>query len=269
MTSDPDIKTLIAAAEAAADAAAPACLAHFRDASLIADNKAAEGFDPVTAADRASERAIRAVLARLRPDDAVRGEEEAARPGTSGVEWVVDPIDGTRAFLCGAPTWGVLIAANRGGRPVLGLVDQPFTGERFIGVAEVPSPGAVWRRGGAERRLATRTCERMEDATLLSTFPEIGTADDLRRFARLRDRARLTRYGLDCYGYMLIALGQADLVVEAGLAAYDVQALIPVIEAAGGVVTGWDGRDCSEGGRVLAAGDPQLHAEAVRLLSTD
>ena len=269
MRNDPDIETLVAAAEAAADAAAPACLAHFRDASLSAENKAAVGFDPVTAADRASERAIRAVLARLRPDDAVRGEEETARPGTSGVEWVVDPIDGTRAFLCGAPTWGVLIAANRGGRPMLGLVDQPFTGERFLGVAEERAPRAVWRRGGVERRLATRACAAIEGATLLSTFPEIGTADDLRRFARVRDRARLTRYGLDCYGYMLVALGQADLVVEAGLAAYDVQALIPVIEAAGGVVTGWDGSGCSEGGRVLAAGDHRLHAEAVRLLSAD
>ena len=260
------IDALLAAAHAAADAAGAAALAHFRVAGLSAENKAAEGFDPVTAADRAAERAIRETLARLRPDDAVRGEEEAPRPGRSGLEWVVDPIDGTRAFLIGAPVWGVLIALNMGGRPFLGVIDQPFTGERFAAVSAGPRAFAEWRRGPERRRLRTRACAAVPQATLLSTFPEIGAAEDRARFDRVRDRVRLVRYGLDCYGYALVAMGHADLVIEAGLAAYDVQALIPVIEAAGGVVTGWDGSDCSEGGRVLAAGDPRLHAEAVRLL---
>jgi histidinol phosphatase-like enzyme (inositol monophosphatase family) len=262
-----DIAALLSAAHAAADAARPQALAWFRDASLTADNKRSAGFDPVTEADRASERAIRETLARLRPDDAIRGEEEPDRPGTSGVEWVIDPIDGTRAFLCGAPSWGVLIAANLGGRPMIGLIDQPFTGERFEGVLTDSERRASWRRGAETRRLATRACAALSDATLLTTFPEIGTEAERQAFARVRDRVRLTRYGLDCYGYALVALGGADLVIEAGLAAYDVQALMPVVEGAGGVVTDWRGGDCSEGGRVLAAGDPALHAEAVARLA--
>jgi histidinol phosphatase-like enzyme (inositol monophosphatase family) len=263
----PDIATLLAAAHAAADAARESALGWFRDAGLTADNKRSEGFDPVTEADRATERAIRETLARLRPDDAIRGEEEPDVAGSSGVEWVVDPIDGTRSFLCGAPTWGVLIAANLGGRPIVGLIDQPFTGERFEGVL-AENPRAEWRRGAERRPLRTRACVVLSDATLLSTFPKIGTPAERRAFEAVRDAVRLTRYGLDCYGYALVALGGADLVIEAGLAAYDVQALIPVVEGAGGVVTNWSGGDCSEGGQVLAAGCPAIHAQAIRLLNT-
>lgn len=255
------------AAHAAADAGGAAALRWFRSAGLGVENKSADGFDPVTAADRAAERAIRETLARLRPQDAVRGEEEAATPGASGFEWVVDPVDGTRAFLCGAPVWGVLIALRRGGRPFLGVIDQPFTGERLEGVTAGPAPAGVWRRGAERRPLAVRSCARLSEARLVSTFPEIGSRAEREAFARVRDAARLTRYGLDCTGYALLALGQVDLVVEAGLAAYDVQALIPVVEAAGGVITGWDGSDCAEGGRVLAAGDARLHAAARALLA--
>ena len=155
-----DIEAALAAAHAAADAARGPCLAQFRAAGLTVDNKApdaaAGGFDPVTTADRAAERAIRETLSRLRPADAQRGEEEADRPGTSGLEWVIDPIDGTRAYLCGAPTWGVLIALNAGGRPLIGIIDQPFTGERFAGVATGGDRRAVWTRAGASRPRRTR-----------------------------------------------------------------------------------------------------------------
>ena len=266
MRAPPDIPALLTAAHEAADAAGARTLDWFRDGRLTADNKRPGGFDPVTEADRAAERAIRETLIRLRPDDAIRGEEEPDRPGVSGVEWVVDPIDGTRAFLCGAPTWGVLIAANLGGRPIIGLIDQPFTGERFEGVL-TGERRAEWRRGAERRTLSTRCCGVLSDATLLTTFPEIGAREEYAAFTRVRDAVRLTRYGLDCYGYALIALGSADLVIEAGLAAYDVQALIPVIEGAGGVVTGWSGGDCSEGGRVLAAGSAEIHAQAMALLN--
>lgn len=261
-----EIVTLRAAAHTAADAARASALRWFRDAGLTADNKQPEGFDPVTEADRATERAIRETLARLRPDDAIRGEEEPDLAGSSGVEWVVDPIDGTRAFLCGAPTWGVLIAANLGGRPILGLIDQPFIGERFEGVL-AGERRAEWSRGADRRPLRTRACAALSDATLLSTFPEIGTPAERRAFEAVRDAVRLTRYGLDCYGYALVALGGADLVIEAGLAAYDVQALIPVVEGAGGLVTDWSGGDCSEGGRVIAAGCAAIHAQAMRMLN--
>jgi histidinol phosphatase-like enzyme (inositol monophosphatase family) len=206
-------------------------------------------------------------LARLRPDDAVRGEEEADTAGGSGVTWVIDPIDGTRAFLCGAPSWGVLIAAGVGGRPVVGLIDQPFTGERFEGVSTADARSAVWTRGAERRALRARRGAALDSATLMTTFPEIGTEDERSAFAAVRDRVRLTRYGLDCYAYALIAMGTVDLVIEAGLKPYDVQALIPVIEGAGGVITSWTGGDCAEGGRVLAAGDPALHAEALALLN--
>lgn len=259
------IEALIGVAEAMAEAARGPALRWFRSAGLSAEDKSGAGarFDPVTAADREAEAAMRAVLARLRPDDAILGEEEAATPGTTGLSWTIDPIDGTRAFLCGAPVFTVLIALHDGSRPILGLIDQPFTGERLIG-----APGrAEWRRGAESRPLAVRRGRRLDEAILLSTFPEIGTAAERAGFEAVRDRVRLTRYGLDAYGYALLALGQVDLVIEAGLQPYDVQAPIAVIEAAGGLVTDWRGGPADGGGRVLAAGDPALHAAALRLLA--
>ncbi len=258
------------AANAAADAGGSSALAWFRHSDLAASDKSgsgAVGFDPVTQADRAAEAAIRDTLAALRPDDGVVGEEDAPRPSRSGLTWVIDPIDGTRAFMSGAPSWGVLIALNDGARPVIGVIDQPFTGERFDGLSHRSLREALWRRGDARRALRTRACPRLSDATLYTTFPEVGTPDERAAFDRVRDRVRLTRYGLDCYAYALVAAGCVDLVIEAGLQPYDVQALMPVIEGAGGVVTDWRGGDCAQGGRVVAAGDPALHAAALALLS--
>ncbi len=258
-----EIESLIGAAHAAADAAREPILRRFRSHGLAAENKAASGFDPVTLADREAEAAMRAALARLRPDDAILGEEEAAKPGTSGLTWVLDPIDGTRAFLCGAPVFGVLVALNDGSRPVLGLIDQPFTGERFAG----GFGRAEWRRGAETRPLGARRGVALRDAILLSTFPEVGTEREREGFRSVSARARLTRYGLDCYGYALLALGQVDLVIEAGLQPYDVQAPIAVIEAAGGIVTNWRGGRADDGGQVLAAGSREVHAEALALLA--
>ena len=219
-------------------------------------------FDPVTIADRQAEQAMRQVISRRRPADAILGEEFGTREGASGLTWILDPIDGTRAFICGAPTWGVLVAVATEAGPVLGLIDQPHTGERFYG-----GPGeAVLLHGAAESQLAVRTCPELSQATLLTTFPEIGSADEKRAFDRVRDRVRLTRYGLDCYAYALLALGHVDLVIEAGLHSYDIAAPIAVIEAAGGVVTDWKGGPAHAGGRVVAAGDRGLHAQALALL---
>jgi histidinol phosphatase-like enzyme (inositol monophosphatase family) len=217
----------------------------------------------VTAADREAEAAMRARLAMLRPDDAVTGEEFGPTPGTSGLTWVLDPIDGTRAFLSGAPSWGVLVALDSGDGPALGLIDQPYTRERFMGGLG----RAVMVRDGAERPLATRPCAGLADAILYTTFPEIGAPDERAGFDAVRERVRLTRYGFDCYAYALVALGQIDLVIEAGLHPYDVQAPQAVIEAAGGVVTDWRGGPAHRGGRVLAAGDPRVHAAALGLLA--
>jgi len=254
---------LIPVAEAMADAARRATLAHFRQHGLDAENKDATGFDPVTIADRASEDAMRAVLAQLRPQDAILGEEREAAPGTSGLTWVIDPIDGTRGYLSGTPTWGVLIALNDADGPVIGIIDQPYIGERFIG-----APGRAEVIGPMGRKaLRTRAARPLDQAILFTTFPEVGTKDEGAAFHRLAAGVRLVRYGMDCYAYALVAAGQIDLVVEAGLQAYDVAAVIAVIEAAGGVVTDWRGRPAHEGGRILAAANPQIHAAALAVLS--
>jgi histidinol phosphatase-like enzyme (inositol monophosphatase family) len=250
-------------AAAMAEAARAETLPRFRAAGLDVANKAEDGFDPVTEADRAAEAAMRAVLDARRPGDAIHGEELGRRAGESGLTWVIDPIDGTRAFLCGAPTWGTLIAVTDASGPVYGVIDQPFTGERWLGGLGA----AEWRRDGAAASLATRATAELAAARLCSTFPEIGTAAERAAFERLSARVRLTRYGLDCYAYGLLAAGAVDLVVEAGLGAYDICAPIAVIEAAGGVVTDWQGRPAHGGGRVLAAANRTLHAAALVALA--
>lgn len=252
-----------AVAQRLADAARAETLRLFRSPALHPDNKAQKGFDPVTEADRASERTMRAILAEARPEDAILGEEFGAQPGTSGLTWVLDPIDGTRAFICGAPSWGVLIGVTDARGPIYGLVDQPFTGERFeggLGLARLTD------RDGS-RPLRSRSGVTLEQATLMTTYPEVGTPEDHAAFRRVADRARLTRYGLDCYAYALLALGQVDLVIEAGLQPYDVVGPIAVVQAAGGVVSDWQGGPAHQGGRIIAAGSAALHAEALALLA--
>jgi histidinol phosphatase-like enzyme (inositol monophosphatase family) len=253
---------LIATAHAMADAARAAILPHFRSAALTSDNKLSAGFDPVTVADHAAELAMREILAERRPHDAVLGEEYGETTGTSGLTWVLDPIDGTRAFISGTPTWGVLIACSDADGPQLGIIDQPYIGERFLGGfgrAEMTGP-----RGNAP--LATRGVPSLDEATIFTTFPEVGSRDERDAFHRLAGEAKLTRYGMDCYAYALVAAGQVDLVVEAGLNAYDIQAPIAVIEAAGGIVTDWRGGPAHDGGRALAAANPDIHAAALAIL---
>lgn len=255
--SDLDVAHLLA------DDARRVILPYFRTPSLLTDNKDDQGFDPVTEADRAAERAMRGILALHRPKDGILGEEFGTSTGTSGRQWVLDPIDGTRGFISGTPTWGVLIALNAGTAPVLGIIDQPYTGERFIGsdgVAQMTGPQGA-------RPLATRKHGALSDAILFTTFPEIGTAAEESAFRRVAEGCRLVRYGMDCYAYALLAAGQVDLVIEAGLSAYDVQAPIAVIQAAGGVVTDWSGGPAHDGGQILAAAHPALHAEALRALN--
>lgn len=263
-----DIDELLGVAHALADAARGPILEYFRSDGLFADNKLSTsgGFDPVTAADKAAEAAMRAVLAERRPADGIFGEEHGRTDGSSGLTWVLDPIDGTRAFLAGAPTFGVLIAVHDGTKPILGIIDQPYIGERFLGL-----PGesglAELTRGANQRSLRTRRDIALKDAIVFTTYPEVGTPTEGDAFAAVSSRARLTRYGLDCYAYALVALGQADLVIEAGLNAYDIQAPMAVIQAAGGVVTDWRGGPCDQGGRAVAAGSAALHREALEILS--
>lgn len=265
-TLTPDSRAaLIRTAHALADAARPETLRHFRTGIVSDDKGPGPGgrFDPVTEADRAAERAMRAVLARERPEDGILGEEYGPRPGTSGLTWVLDPIDGTRGYISGTPTWGVLVSVADAGGPLFGIIDQPYIGERFCGgwgEASVMGP-----MGTAPLRTAPP--RPLHEATILTTFPEIGTPEEYQAFRRVADRARLVRYGMDCYGYALLAAGQVDLVIEAGLQPYDVQAPIAVVTAAGGVATDWEGRPAHGGGRLLAATNAEIHAAAVELLA--
>jgi len=253
---------IIATAHAMADAARIETLRHFRGGALGVENKLSKGFDPVTVADRAAETAMRAVLAERRPNDGIMGEEFGATPGTTGLTWVLDPIDGTRGYLSGTPTWGVLISVQTDDGVAFGMIDQPFTAERFVGGFGL----ADWSRHDAQRKLAVRPCVGLAQAILFTTFPEIGQPADAAGFQAVAKQVQLVRYGMDCYAYALLALGQIDLVIEAGLQNYDVQAPIAVIEAAGGLVTDWQGGPCWQGGRVLAAGDPRAHAAALAIL---
>ncbi len=203
---------LIATAHELADAAREATLLHFRSPLLSADNKETARFDPVTVADRLSEERMRAILARRRPHDAILGEEFGPKPGTSGLTWVLDPIDGTRGYLSGTPTWGVLISVRDAGGPIYGIIDQPYIRERFeggLGLAQVngPSGRAV---------LHVRPPRPLAEAILFTTFPEVGTPDEGAAFRRVAAGAKLVRYGTDCYAYALVAAGTIDLVIEAG-----------------------------------------------------
>ncbi|KIC43304.1 inositol monophosphatase [Ruegeria sp. ANG-R] len=245
-----------------ADAARAAILPYFRQSNLKTDNKRLSGFDPVTIADREAEKAMRAVLAKHRPEDGILGEEFGQSVGTSGRVWVLDPIDGTRGFISGTPTWGVLIALSDDTGPALGVIDQPYIGERFIGDKDQ----AIVKGPMGRAALGTRETRSLDQAIIFTTFPEVGSETEASAFRAVSRRAKLTRYGMDCYAYALLAAGQIDLVVEAGLNAYDIQAPIAVIEAAGGIVTDWQGAPAHNGGRALAAANADIHAAALEIL---
>ncbi|MEM0923220.1 MAG: inositol monophosphatase family protein [Pseudomonadota bacterium] len=260
-----DLDRMVETACRMADAAGAAALAHFRAQDLTADNKdSSGGFDPVTVADRTSEAAMRAILTQERPGDGILGEEEGHEQGETGLTWVLDPIDGTRAFISGLPSWGILIALDDGKEGRLGLVDQPHIGERFLGV---PGRGAALLHKGQRREISVLPCPGLAAATLMTTDTNLFEPDELPAFEAIRERAKLTRFGWDCYSYAMVALGQVDLVVESGLAAYDIAAPAALVRAAGGVVTDWQGGDPRWGGRVIAAGDPKVHAEALAILA--
>ncbi len=255
---------VIRVAHLLADAARVETLRMFRQRNLASDNKVKDGagFDPVTEADRAAEKAMRAILDHERPQDGILGEEFGTKGGSSGLTWVLDPIDGTRGYISGTPTWGVLIAVSDAAGPQFGLIDQPYIGERFVGgfgVAEMTGPHGVMPLSTLQRR-------NFSDAILLTTFPEVGTALERRAFEAVAKSVKLTRYGMDCYGYALLAAGQVDLVIEAGLQPYDIHAPIAVIKAAGGVVSNWQGGAAHLGGRVIAAANADIHAVALAAL---
>ena len=260
-----ELNTLSTFACELADAAGQVILPYFRRPLSIDNKQTAGGFDPVTEADKRAEEAIRALIRKRYPEHGVLGEEYGFEPGSSGLTWVIDPIDGTRAFMCGMAQWGTLIALNDGTRPVIGVLDQPYTGERWLGAG---GTSHFMRSGGPQQALQSRRGVPLAQATLSTTSP-VGYFDDSEQkaFWALSAATRLTRFGGDCYGYGLLALGCIDIIVESSLKAWDVQALIPIVEGAGGVVTDWQGRPCPEGGQVVACGDPALLPQVLQVLA--
>ncbi|MEQ9517935.1 MAG: histidinol-phosphatase [Parvibaculum sp.] len=259
-----EIDSLTAFAGKLADAAAGITLKHFRSQVAIDNKLDGQAFDPVTIADRDAETAIRRLIKKEYPTHGILGEEHGREMGESAYYWVLDPIDGTRSFISGVPLWGTLIALNNGTRPTIGLMDQPYLGERYLGF---PGGARLVRRDEVHP-LRTRACASLAEAIMGTTDPAIFNREtELPAFKEVRAKTRLTRYGADCYFYCLVAAGHTDLVIEAGLQAYDIQALIPIIEGAGGIVTDWQGGDPQMGGRVIAAGDKRVHEEALGILS--
>jgi len=258
-------ESTIAFAHKLADAAGAAIRPYFRRRLDVSD-KAESGavFDPVTAADREGEEVMRALIERERPDDGILGEEFGEKPSRNGLRWVLDPVDGTRAFITGRHEWGSLIALEKDGRPVLGLIDQPVLGERFMGV----NGSAHMLTEGEDLRLQARPCSELSEAILCATHPSSHfTPEERDGFARIESRVRMSRFGGDCYLFAALALGFVDLIVESGFKRWDVAALIPIVEGADGVITNWQGGSCENGGQILAAGDARLHLEAMKLLA--
>ena len=249
--------TLIAAAEAAARRTLPL----FRT-PLGVENKLHGGFDPVTEADKGAETAIRAVIAEAFPDHAIIGEEWGTT-GDSRFSWIIDPVDGTRAFISGAPVWGTLIGFAIDGVAVAGLMSQPFIGEEFLAV-----PGrSTYRRG--DLHIANRTSGEtgLDAARVFTTTPNLFKGEHWNKWQAIEGATRLQRFGMDCYGYALLAAGQADLVIEPYLNTYDIAALVPIIREAGGAIACWDGSEPSGGGNVIAAATPELLERALDLVN--
>lgn len=248
-----------------ADAAREVTLSYFRTSNQV-DDKSGDGgsFDPVTAADRGAEEVMRRMIRETYPDHGILGEEfddhPATENGAAPITWVLDPIDGTKSFIAGIPTWGTLIGINDGTGAIAGIMDQPVTGERFSG-----GPNGAALNG---QPLHTRNCAGLDDATLYCT--DRGMFADPRQldaFDGIAAQTAYTRYGADCYAYCMLAHGLIDLVIEGSLKPYDIQALIPIVRGAGGVITDWAGGPPEPGGLVIAAGDPALHRRVLESLA--
>jgi len=243
----------------------PVALKYFRSEIPVINKSGSNQFDPVTQADREIEMLIRRRIESVYPTHGIVGEEEASREGDGLHRWIIDPIDGTRAYISGSPMWGILLGFQAREDCILGVMYQPYLNEMFTGIR---GGGATFENGWGHRAIVTRKTTSLAEAILYCTHPSIfGNQQDLDRFLGIADRCRMMRYGGDCYAYGLLAYGLIDLVIEGGLAPYDIIPLIPIIEAAGGVVTNWEGGPATSGGRIIAVATLQLHEAALRLLS--
>ncbi len=244
-----------------AAAAAAETLPRFRARGVVA-NKIAGGFDPVTEADREAERVIRELINAEFPGHGILGEEHGSENASSRHIWIIDPIDGTRAFISGVPLWGTLVGLTQDGVAVAGMMAQPFTGELYY----ANDTGAHYEGPDGKRVLRTSATTALSDAILFTTTPSLFRGAGRERFDALEASVQLTRYGADCYAFAMVAAGNIDIAVDAGLQSYDIAALVPIIEKAGGVVTTFDGGRPEKGGDIIAAATPELHAAARLIL---
>ena len=226
---------------------------------LVADNKASTGFDPVTEADRAAERALRAAIEQRFPDHGIWGEEYGMSRAEAPIRWSLDPVDGTRALVCGLPSWAVLVGLIEEGRHIGGMIDLPALDELLIGV------GGETRRNGIPIR--TSGCNDISQARISTTDPNLFIGGEYEAFERLRLGARLTRFGLDAMAYARVATGDLDLAIDNVLKPHDYDALIAVVRGAGGTIGDWEGGEDFGPGRVVAAASRQLYDQAVALLA--
>jgi histidinol phosphatase-like enzyme (inositol monophosphatase family) len=247
-----------------AHAAGKTTLPLFR-ASGSVTSKASDRFDPVTDADRSAERAMRDLIGEAYPDHGITGEEWENKPSRSRFCWILDPIDGTKSFICGMPTWTTLIALTLDETAILGVIAQPFIKEMFIG-----GPYGSWSEGPMGKcRLKVRSSVSMSEATLTTVAPEIYRTDRQKRVLQaLSGRTRMTRFGGDAYFFAMLAAGFVDIAMDAELQTYDTAALVPIIRGAGGVITTWDGHDATAGGDIIAAASSELHAAALEIIRT-
>jgi len=259
MTTTGEWRAYLDLAHELADASAGVIMEHFRQPLQVIDKDDRTRFSPVTVADKDAETAIRELIRARFPEHGILGEEhDEENPGAS-IVWVLDPIDGTKAFISGFPTWGTLIALQEDDRPIIGMMNQPMTGERFYGHPQGAYLGA--------KQIHTRACAALKDASLFCTEPDMFAPGYERNgFDALSKQVVHTRYGGDCYAYCMLAMGFVDLVVEADLKPWDIKALVPIVEGAGGKITDWEGGPAGKGGRAVAAGDPILHAQALAVI---
>jgi len=233
--------------------------------NLDISNKQNDGkYDPVTLADKEIEDYLRRKIMESYPGHTVIGEEAGETSGPDAFKWLIDPIDGTRGFIAGSPMWGTLLGLMEGEECVIGLMHQPFVKETYVGSPE----GAFILNDEGKTQIHTSNKEQLSDAILCCTHLSMfHTGKALDSFVRIAEICRFSRFGTDCYGYVLLAHGSIDLVVESSLKAYDVMPLIPIVEAAGGVITDWQGNSVANGGNVIATANPALHEQALKILS--
>jgi myo-inositol-1(or 4)-monophosphatase len=256
------VPDFIAFAHALADAARAETLERWARGCAADDKSGGGAFDPVTEADREAERAMRAMIEQSFPDHGIAGEEFPNRPSQGRYCWSLDPVDGTRSFICGLPTWTTLIALLDEGRPVLGLIDAPCLGERYVG----GEGSSLFRSALGDIPLAASGCAALAQARVSTTDPFMFETADAEAFERVLRRSRTSRYGHDGYGYARLAAGTLDLVIEVGLKPHDYNALIPVVRSAGGAIGDWSGGEDFSEGRIVAAASPQLYAAAIEAI---